>query len=351
MSDLGDHDHSDHDHDHDHEEHDNEEEVYGSYTESQPQGQGGISVRGWQICSIITIPFIAAVGIFCSIYLSRYQNTIGLCCATMFAAGILLATGLSHMLPESQEILESTSGEFPLSYTLFGACYIFLIFIESAGDQFADRLKRKEAAKDGEEGQEKDAAQDGHDDHHAGHDHGHIHGAPEIANPWAGLLLTIVISFHAILECLALGSCQDKATCRASYIAIAAHKAFASFALGCALIASGYWEKGNRKRFYSCSGTFVGLNLVSIGIGMGLSSKFSENDAAVGVLMALAAGSFLYVGAAEFVPGEMAKMSRLNFNVFPVMFSLMAGYIFMTLLTAYTHPPHDHDHGDHHDHL
>jgi len=458
-------DHSGHDHEHDHE-HDHNEYDTGGITESQPQS--GLSARDWQIVSIVTIPIIAAVGLICSAYLSRYKDSLLLVCATIFSGGIVLAVGISHMLPEAQEVLEGSFDGFPMSYTLFGACYIFLLFVDAGADRWSETLVHKGDIK-APQNKEKDivCAEDGindeadvdkgdtkapqnhehgivcaeyvsndkadvddlgnHDGHthglvHSGHnitnpwaglllaikvsvhsileyivlgssvskggikapqdqekdivcleagsndkedvkevhDHGnhdgphdHVHSGHDIANPWAGLLLTIVLSIHAILECLVLGSSTDVESTIQMYISIATHKFFASFALGCSLVESGYWIEGNRGRFYSCALTFVLLNLVSIGIGMGLSQTFSENSNSVGILNALVAGSFFYVGAAEFVPVQMGKMRALRLPVIPVMLSLIAGYLLMVLLTAYTHPEHDHDHGDHegHDHF
>ena len=354
-------DHSDHDHEHDHE-HDHNEYDTGGITESQPQS--GLSARDWQIVSIVTIPIIAAVGLICSAYLSRYKDSLLLVCATIFSGGIVLAVGISHMLPEAQEVLEGSFDGFPMSYTLFGACYIFLLFVDAGADRWSETLVHKGDIK-APQNQEKDivCAEDGSNDEadveevhdHGNHDgpHDHVHSGHDIANPWAGLLLTIVLSIHAILECLVLGSSTDVESTIQMYISIATHKFFASFALGCSLVESGYWIKGNRGRFYSCALTFILLNLVSIGIGMGLSQTFSENSNSVGILNALVAGSFFYVGAAEFVPVQMGKMRALRLPVIPVMLSLIAGYLLMVLLTAYTHPEHDHDHGDHegHDHF
>lgn len=103
-------------------------------------GHDGLTVMQWKIVALVTLPMIELAGILCSIYLSSYKDSLVLVCSTCFAAGILIATGISHMLPESQEILASSFGEFPLAYTLFGACYIFLLFIEVAAERFSENM-------------------------------------------------------------------------------------------------------------------------------------------------------------------------------------------------------------------
>ena len=342
------HNHSDHS-GHDHIDHDD----HGSAFETE--SQSGLTVMQWKIVSITTIPIIAMLGLLCSIYLSRYKDSLLLVCTTIFAGGILIATGMSHMLFESQEILAGSFGEFPLSYTAFGACFIFLLAIDALAERWSETLVHRDHSHN-QEKTEQDVVCAEHEHHeiekefgdsHAGNMHTHVHSGHDIANPWAGMFLTLVLSIHSILECLVLGSSTDIEIISSSYTAIAIHKIFEGFALGSGLVASGYWNKGNRRRFYSCAIIFLLLNIIPIGIGMALANTFSENSTAVGVLLALVGGSFFYVGASEFVPAELEKMRVLKLPVLPVILSLVSGYVMMVLVTAFTHP--EHDHGDSHE--
>lgn len=102
--------------------------------------------------------------------------------------------------------------------------------------------------------------------------------------------------------------------------------------------------KEHRWRFYSCTLTSLLLNIIPIEIGIAMAEVLSRENSIVGILLALVGGSFFYVGASEFVTPELKKMRALKLPVFPVMLSLMAGYVMMVLVTAYTHPEHEHGH-------
>lgn len=159
--------------------------------------------------------------------------------------------------------------------------------------------------------------------------------AQQTINPWVSILLTLVLSIHVILEGLTLGSSQDVETIKTTFVAVATHKGFAAFSLGSSLVASGYWE-GNRNMFFILSGIFVGVDIVSIGIGMGLGQFFDQNGDVVGaVLQSLLGGSFLFVATVELIPGEMEKMRRHSLPLLPILLSLCAGFALMTMLAKW----------------
>merc|ERR1711920_1079446 len=152
-----------------------------------------------------------------------------------------------------------------------------------------------------------------------------------------------------MLEGLLVGSSTDLNMVKAAYVGTMVHKIFEAFALGSSLVGAGFWDTtrpGGRRRFYVLTGVYVFITLASIGIGMALSTKFSEESVFIAVLIALTAGSFMYIGAFEFIPGELEKMRMLRLPVVPVVVSLGAGYALMNALFKFapTHS-HEHDHG------
>lgn len=353
-------DHSDHDHgqdEHGHDEHDNEVQ------QASTGGLTGLTVRQLHIVALTTLPLLAAIGICCSIFLSRYKNSIALVCSTVFAGGLLIATGLTAILPEAEAIYshlrhdgQEIAGDFPLSYTLFGASFIFLIFIDTLADRWSENLEAKQdnavdkTTKEGEneikKGDQSSVDNQGFsmkedvEEQTEIHGHCHAHTIPESAKPWTGVLLTLIISIHSILECIVIGSITDVHVLTSSYIAVAVHKIFDGFALGSGLVASGYWTKQRRKFIY-ISAFYVILNLISVGIGMAVSTAFSHDSAVIATLLSLVAGSFLYVGVIELIPGELEKMRSLKMPVLPVMLSLSAGFVAMTLVSKFAHAGHD----------
>lgn len=154
-------------------------------------------------------------------------------------------------------------------------------------------------------------------------------------NPWVSILLTLVLSIHVVLEGLTIGSSQDVDTIRSTFVAVASHKVFASFSLGSSLVASGYWES-NRNMFFILAGTFVAVDIVSIGIGMAISDLYDQNANIVGaVLQSLLGGSFLFVSTVELIPGELEKMRRHNLPLLPILMCLCLGFALMTMLSKW----------------
>jgi len=154
-------------------------------------------------------------------------------------------------------------------------------------------------------------------------------------NPWVSILLTIVLSIHVILEGLTVGSATDIPTIKATFVAVATHKGFASFSLGSSLVASGYWES-QRFMFFVLAGVFVSIDIISIGVGMGLAEVFTENNSIAGaVLQSLLGGSFLFVATVELIPGELEKMRKYNLPLIPILLSLCAGFALMTMLSKW----------------
>ena len=351
-------DHSDHAHDHDHA---HDEEV-------ESQATTGLSIRQWHIIALVSIPLLAAIGIGCSIIFSRHKNSLALVCSTVFAAGIMIATGLTATLPESEEIISHLredghyiAGDFPLSYTLFGVSFLSLIFIDTIVERFASKQSKDNKVDLTVVGTDRSAKECDHEPGHEQEEAGYsmkddvekqrdfhascaTHNAiTQSAKPWAGILLTLIISIHSILECIVIGSVTEVDLMTSSYIAVAVHKVFDGFALGCGLVASGYWST-QRKKFISLSIFYVLLNLISVGIGMAISTMFSEESVVIAVLLALVGGSFLFVGVIEFIPAELEKMRQYNMPVLPVMLSLCAGFVAMTLVAKFAHSHAGHDH-------
>jgi zinc transporter 1/2/3 len=156
-------------------------------------------------------------------------------------------------------------------------------------------------------------------------------------NPWVSILLTIVLSIHVILEGMTIGSMNDAERIRSVFIAVAVHKAFAAFSLGSSLVASGYWTmsaaEGGRTMFFVLAGVYMSLDVVGLGIGIGLNEAFEdETNIVAGVLQSLLGGSFLFVSTVELIPGELEKMRNFNMPLFPILSALLCGFGAMTVL-------------------
>ena len=113
------------------------------------------------------------------------------------------------------------------------------------------------------------------------------------------MMLFLSLTFHSFIAGLVLGARQDMLTI---FVAIIAHKGFASFALGCSFARTSATAVSTR----AACGWIVAFGCVTpVGVLLGgLLSSFSESNALYS-LTALAAGTFLYVGAVEVIAKEM----------------------------------------------
>jgi zinc transporter ZupT len=118
--------------------------------------------------------------------------------------------------------------------------------------------------------------------------------------------------------------------------AIGIHKGFTAYALASSLIASGYWsDKSKRKYFYASTGLFIGLTLIGIAIGWGISTATSEDSLVSAILIACTAGSFLYVSAIEIIPEEMDIIKQQKLKTPLIILCFLMGYCLMTILAIW----------------
>ena len=88
--------------------------------------------------------------------------------------------------------------------------------------------------------------------------------------------------------------------------------------------------------FFVLAGVFVAMDIVSLGIGMGIGQSFEQNSNIVGaVFQSLLGGSFLFVATVELIPGELEKMRKYNLPLLPILLSLCVGFAAMTILAKW----------------
>jgi len=231
------------------------------------------------------------------------ENKTALSLANTFAAGVFLAMGVCHLLPEAAERMAAyrpdLNGRYPVAFLLFIGGYTVILAI--------DRVVFSTV-------------------HGHGHSHGHgpgpqDHGAKEPMDPFekapmitepseghpngplAGYVLMVALSLHGASEGMALGLQDLMKEVVPLAIAIVAHKWAEALALGIAFASS----KMDTHQAMTLVVVFAASTPAGIAIGMALNALLSP--LAVACAMAMAAGSFLYIGASEvvveeFVPGR-----------------------------------------------
>lgn len=237
-----------------------------------------------------------------------------------FSGGLFLCAGFSHMLGEAIEGFAELElpAEPPLLLCLFGI--LTTLFVEKVLlSYFMDDGAHGSANADGTNGSSGDTGGGGVNSHVG---HSHAHGLLTIDHHRDGIdstaksralvgstlqtyMLTILLSLHSIIEGVALGVEESIGDASRVLMAIAAHKAFAAFALGLSLVRGG----ANSATLFrivilfglmSPGGVVLGA-LFSYGLADATDSVWSSS------IQAFAAGSFVYVSLVEILLEEFAQ--------------------------------------------
>jgi zinc transporter 1/2/3 len=237
-----------------------------------------------------------------------------------FSGGLFLCAGFSHMLGEAIEGFAELElpAEPPLLLCLLGI--LTTLFVEKVLLSYFTDADNGGGSEGGGNGND-----DGGVSSHVGHSH--AHGLLTIDHRRGGgggdnidstaksralvgsslqtYMLTILLSLHSIIEGVALGVEENIGDASRVLMAIAAHKAFAAFALGLSLVRGG----ANSATLFRIVILF-GL-MSPAGVVLGALFTLSLADATESVwsssIQAFAAGSFVYVALVEILLEEFAQ--------------------------------------------
>merc|ERR1719369_2091454 len=292
-----------------------------------------------------------------------------------FGAGVLLATSLLHILPEVREGLLEAQEKLGIEYLaeLVTCSGFFLVYVVEEvvhatlkstphREQFHKALSLRKS-KDQSDSKFNAAAQDCcvkdgdcHNDMEVGFSSCHNDMEVEVEpkkdqksadttsisecqtqqpdlSPLRDFLTVLPLSFHAIIEGMALGVEKHKQDVWTFFIAITSHKLVICFCLSLELLSS----TPNMIVFFSYLITFSIVNSVGIGIGMIISELGSIDEVTSAVLQGLAGGTLLYVVMFEVLQREKEK----DVSGILQLFGLLVGFGFMTLLQTLVHEDHD----------
>ncbi|KAK1579025.1 hypothetical protein Q3G72_034986 [Acer saccharum] len=264
-----------------------------------------------------------------------------------FAAGVILATGFIHILPDAFESLtspclnENPWRRFPFSGFVAMMSAIGTLMIDSFATgyyrrQHFDDHKPKSmimvhdhhhTAVDEEKADDQDGHGHGHD-RHAGHvhvhthaTHGHAHGSADSSQELAlpelirkrviSQVLEIGILVHSVIIGISLGASESLDTIKPLLAALSFHQFFEGMGLGEIQVSidgdNGY--------------IFLPNNPIGIAIGIGISTVYKENSSTAliveGTLNSASAGILIYMAlvdllAADFMDPRMQNNFRLQ---------------------------------------
>jgi solute carrier family 39 (zinc transporter), member 1/2/3 len=170
------------------------------------------------------------------------------------ASGIFLGAGLIHMLADANNDFIKLNIHYPVAFLLAGLVFLLLLYLEHLGKEIHHHKKKE-------------------------------------GTSWV-VLLVIILSIHSLLAGTALGLSLSTSTTIMVTIAIIAHKWAASFALAVEINKSSMSLRNGIKLF------ILFALMTPLGIFFGNYLNFMHPDANLwqAIFMALASGTFLYIG-------------------------------------------------------
>lgn len=202
-----------------------------------------------------------------------------------FAAGVFLAAGLVHMLPDANASLTEQGFEFPLAFALAAAALTLMLLIEHV--LLPDHVHEEVHVPS---------------DERFGHHHGHAHH--DALSAYSAL---VALSIHSLVGGLALGAEHDTTRVLVIFFAIFAHKSAEGFALGVSLARSAI-SPGLARRLIALFASSTPLGGI-IGILLGQTIEGPLARLVEGVFLSIAAGTFMYVATFDVLRDEFPHAS------------------------------------------
>ncbi|XP_059440366.1 probable zinc transporter 10 [Corylus avellana] len=247
-----------------------------------------------------------------------------------FAAGIILATGFMHVLPDSFDMLSSSClkdnpwHKFPFSGFLAMLSAIVTLMVDSLATSVYSRKCKAGVIGDCDTA----AATEDHEMAvvSAGHSHAHLHHGMKpgtsadsqlLRYRVVAMVLELGIIVHSVVIGLSLGASNNTCTIKGLVAALCFHQMFEGMGLGGCIVQANYnfLKKAIMVFFFSVTTPF------GIALGLALSKTYKENSPSslitVGLLNASSAGLLIYMAlvdllAADFMGPKMQASIMLQ---------------------------------------
>ena len=268
--------------------------------------------------------------------------------ANAFSAGIFLAGGLCHLLPEAaaafDDLPKAWEQTFPehFAFACSGAGFMLTLLLErvlmaapesGAAAELAKKRTLKDSDDEGVELALSSVHGTGHGHSHGAHGHCHMPASLSPDQPMLPLVLTAVLSFHSFMGGVALGVQSDVHQTFLVWLAIVTHKWVEAFSLGVNFV------KANLSKSAHCKflAPFTLSSPGGIAFGWTVHSLVSGDSArvCVAVLDAVASGTFIYIATVDLIGEEIAGRKIVSKYV-----CLVAGFVGFVILSAAFHQPH-----------
>lgn len=246
----------------------------------------------WQVISLVVILAVTlAAGAFPFMQRARDGLKSDFQTGEAIAAGVFLGAGLIHMLADSAGEFAKRGIDYPVPFLLCGSMFLLLLFLEHVGREV------------------------------------YSHSAGE-RSPMFAVLAMIMLSVHSFLAGAALGLSGNIGLMVVILFAILAHKWAASFSLAIHLV------KSKLSTRLSVGLFLIFALMVPLGIWFGghLSDGLNAYPLATPVFMALAAGTFLYLGTLHGLSRAVMVKQCCDLKHF---FYVVAGFSLMAIVAIW----------------
>ncbi len=210
------------------------------------------------------------------------QNAKALSIASCFSGGVFLALSMTHLLPESVEHVAEVGlpAKSPFLACLCG--YFLILFVEKV-------------------------AFDSHGMLHEAVGHGHVGGDKRTGatmSSKSAVVLLVAMSLHSLIETVALGIAKDKTSAAMMAASIGLHQPAETLALLVAFLKTSLPTDAIIK-YLTCF-SIIG----PLGVTLGLIINKVASNAVDALIVAVTAGTFIYMGATEVANEEFEDATR-----------------------------------------
>lgn len=278
----------------------------------------GLPLNAWKV---IFQAMLTSINVICWLLPLKSkritENKLGLSLANAFSGGVFLSLAFGHLIPECVHGFHDVKGvndALPFMIVLGG--YLLIFFVEKVAFDAHEIIHEMESGGEGHSHGKKTAEVESgsSDDSSLGF------------TGRSAVILLGALAVHSILEMTALGLADTFGDSALLSLSIALHQPAESIALLVAFLKSGMPHKQIIQflSVFSCMGP--------IGVAIGMAVNNFASPIVDATMLAVVAGTFVYVGATEVIPEEWED-SEHKWKKF---FALISGIVSIFAITQYT---------------
>lgn len=328
--------------------------------DSDDEGRNKVEALKYKLVAIVSILLAGAIGVSIPLLgkiipTLRPENDIFFVIKA-FAAGVILATGFVHVLPDAFESLTSPclgeSGapwrDFPFTGLVAMCSAIGTMMVDTIATSYYKKAQpvNKIGDEEKEGGRGLHQVVEGHVHVHTHATHGHAHGSASSDNLTSpdllrhrivSQVLELGIVVHSVIIGISLGASLSPKTIKPLVAALTFHQLFEGMGLGSCISQAKF-----KARTIATMSIFFSLTTpVGIAIGFGISNIYDENSPTAliveGIFNSASAGILIYMAlvdllAADFMNSKLQNNLKLQLGAY---LSLLLGSGSMSLLAKW----------------